>query len=282
MTDEVAGPAPERSIVSATGTQALDRGIEILRALVPAGQAGLRLIDVQNAVGLTKPTAHRLLAALARHGFVEQDESSLRYRLAYGLVLLGSSVWDREAELRDRCHQELLILAEETGDTAHYVIRSGYDSMCIDRCLGSYPIKVFTVEVGERRPLGVGASGLALLSAMPDAEIDEVLRGVSGKLSNFHPLTEERIRHSVAEAKQSGYAVSAGYGPVNVRGIGVPISNGRGLLSGALSIAAVNERIPTSRVPEIADALLRRRDAIVRRLAEQPAGPSVPAAQRAR
>ena len=40
---------------------------------------------------------------------------------------------------------------------------SGADAVCIDRRLGSYPVKTLTVEVGTKRPLGIGAGSLAIL-----------------------------------------------------------------------------------------------------------------------
>ena len=59
-------------------------------------------------------------------------------------------------------------MREETGVDRVLCACSRHDLVCIDRKTGDYPIKVFTVEIGIRRPLGVGAGSIAVLAAMPD------------------------------------------------------------------------------------------------------------------
>ena len=51
-------------------------------------------------------------------------------------------------------------------------------SICSARALGDYPIKALTLDVGIRRPLGVGAGGLAILCALPEAEADEIIDAI--------------------------------------------------------------------------------------------------------
>jgi DNA-binding IclR family transcriptional regulator len=231
----------------------------------------MRLVDVQQQLQLTRPTAHRLLLALVRRRFVEHDEQTRRYRLGPESAMLSWSVLNWQTDLRDLCHQDLEILAQDTSDTSHLVVRSGYDSLCIDRCMGSFPVRVFTVELGARRPLGVGASGLALLSALPPAEAEDILQTVASRLVPYSPLTEDSIAAAVAAARARGYALSEGYGAAGVRGVAIPFFSPRGSLVGSLSIAAVADRIPPSRVEHIVAALVRRRSTIERRVAQPPA-----------
>ncbi|WP_207477886.1 AMP-binding protein [Arenibaculum pallidiluteum] len=73
----------------AGGTQSLERAIALLRAVAARAPDGARLVELMAAAGLSKPTAHRLLTALAREGLVRQDERSRRYHLGPELAALG-------------------------------------------------------------------------------------------------------------------------------------------------------------------------------------------------
>ena len=73
--------------------------------------------------------------------------------------------------LREICHPALARIADATGDTVFLTQRSGLDAVCLDRREGTFPIKTFTLEVGMRRPLGVGTGSLAILSALPEEDI---------------------------------------------------------------------------------------------------------------
>jgi DNA-binding IclR family transcriptional regulator len=279
------GTVPAGSEAAVSGTQSLDRGIEIMRALARAGSRGLRLTDLQQEVGLTRPTTHRLVSALIRNQFVEQEETTRRYRLAHQLITFGWSMLAWEGDLRELCARDLATLARDVGDSAHLVARSGYESVCLDRCVGTYPIKVLTVDVGARRPLGVGASGIALLSALSPADVDSVLKVIEPQLELFPPLTVGEIARRVAEARRNGFASSDGYRDQRLRGLAVPLRTELGGLVGALSVAAVVDRIPDERVPEVVAQLMRRRDAIEALIAStrpetrRPAGPPGPGRQ---
>ena len=72
------------------GMQTLDRAVGVLTCLGHSGEQGMRLIDLQRALGLTRPTVHRILASLIDHGLVAYDEGSRTYRLGgRGARLVG-------------------------------------------------------------------------------------------------------------------------------------------------------------------------------------------------
>ena len=73
------------------GLQTVDRAVAVLHLLSASGPGGLRLVDVQGKLKLSKPTAHRLLMSLVSHGLVDQDETTKRYRLGTRLAVLAWS-----------------------------------------------------------------------------------------------------------------------------------------------------------------------------------------------
>jgi DNA-binding IclR family transcriptional regulator len=255
---------------SSAGAQTLDRAAALLRQLGAAGGAGLRLIEIQNAARLTRPTAHRILAALARHGLVEQDSESRRYRLGREVAILGWSVARRGLDLRGMFDAEMHDLAQDTGDCAFLLVRSGFDTVCINLKMGPFPIKALTVDIGTRRPLGVGAGGIALLASLDPEEQEEVYAAIKGRLHEYRNVSERVIRAAVREACEKGYGFSDGHVLGGVRGLAVAVRDPSGTAVAALSIAAIRERVGRDRIPMLVRALDKRRRAVERKLAIAP------------
>lgn len=221
--------------------QSLDRAIELLRLIATENRSGARLSALVAASSLPQPTVHRLLRQMVDGGLVMQD-AQRRYRLghlAYELGLAASAHFG----LRDQCAPYLQRVCEDTGDTAFLIVRSGVDSFCLDRRSGAFPIQVLTMEVGKRRPLGVGGGGLALLSFMPESELPNVLDRIQPHLSQYGGLTLEVLMELVETTRKRGYASFTNYAVAGVTTLGVPIRDRGGLLVGALSVSAMTVRM---------------------------------------
>lgn len=253
-------------------TQTLERAIGLIRILAGGGAEGCRLVDLQQTSGLTKPTVHRILGTLKQQGMVEQVEDSRRYRLGQEMAVLGWSANRTVYDLKELAAEDLAAVAAKTGDTGFLSIRSGTEAVCIDRQAGTYPVKAFTVEVGTRRPLGVGATGVALLAALLPDEAETVLDAIKGSLDRFPDAGLPQIREAMQRARQVGYALSDGLMLKGVRGVAVVIRDGMGRPIAGIGTAAINDRFPRSRIPEIVRILRIHANHIEQRIATAESG----------
>ena len=176
--------------------QSIERAAAVLRALAANGGNGNRLTDVARAVGLSKATTSRILGALVSEGFVEQDSESGLYFVGFTLFSIGNAAAERFG-LASAAQPALKRLAERTGDTVYLSIRSGEEAVCIDRVEGAFPIKTLTLNVGDRRPLGVGAGSLALLAFGPDSAVDTSISANAMRYSQYSRLTTADIHELV-------------------------------------------------------------------------------------
>ncbi|MHB1122609.1 MAG: IclR family transcriptional regulator domain-containing protein [Ramlibacter sp.] len=142
-------------------------------------------------------------------------------------------------DLKAICKPALARIADETEDTVFLMILSGDDSVCIERAEGSYPVKTFVVDVGTRRPLGVGAGSLAILSALPIQEAEQVLACNAGRVASYEALTGDRLRQMMLHAGADGHVAMDVVNLHGVRAIAVPVTTASGRAVAALSIAAV-------------------------------------------
>lgn len=214
----------------------------------------LRLADIANASGVNKATALRLLDTLIGEGFVVRDTATKRYALGEEAIALGIAMQGRD-HIRDRARPALLRLAALSGDTLLLSTRSGIDSVCIDREFGSFPIRASYLELGMRRPLGVGAGSLALLAWLPDDEVAAVLGLVEPTLKARYPrISRALLKTEVDNARQRGYALLLDVVVDQMGGIAVPVRGSDGKPLAAISLAALSSRIST-RLPLLVPAL---------------------------
>lgn len=219
----------------------------VLRALATAGPHGLPLSTLASALRLAPSTVHRLLAQLIGEGVARQIEDTRCYALGPVAFELGLAA-AQQFDMRAACSPAVERLALQAGDTVYVVIRSGDEAVCIERQEGPSPIRVLTLQIGSRRPLGVGAGGLAILAALPDEERDAVLERVTARIASDHGFTGKALRDSLAATRRQGYALIRNRVTPGVTAIGMPFRDSLGRVLGAVSIAAINARMTSARI----------------------------------
>jgi DNA-binding IclR family transcriptional regulator len=249
------------------GLQTVDRAVAVLQLLSVSGPDGLRLVDVQGKLRLSKPTAHRLLMSLVSHGFVEQDETTKRYSLGARLAVLAWSVPQRRLDFGRVASPAAQRLAQRSGDTVFLMVCDGLDTVCVGRETGSFPIKALTIEVGTRRPLGVGAGGLAVLGSMPQDEARRAIDTIAARLKDFPLTSPEVIQRGADQARRLGYSVSDGQVATGVRAIAIAVRDARGVPVGSIGIAAIRSRMMPDRIKELVPWMLEERAEVERLLA---------------
>jgi len=236
-----------------TGTQSIERALLLLREIAAHNRGGSRLLDLATRTALQRPTVHRMLKCLAAESMVQQDADSHRYFLGSMVFELGLTATPR-FNLREICHPALARIAEATGDTVFLTQRSGLDAVCLDRREGTFPIKTFTLEVGMRRPLGVGTGSLAILSALAEDEIEKVVGANNVRLPEYG-LNGGALLSQVKRAQKLGFAMREMPGLAGVRSVGQALRNQGGVPFAALSVSTISSRMSEKRAAEIATLL---------------------------
>ncbi|HVX78348.1 MAG TPA: IclR family transcriptional regulator [Bradyrhizobium sp.] len=234
------------------GAQSIRRALSVLRILAAGRESGALLADVVQATGLTRPTVHRILHVLIEEGIVEQHPRSKRYAI-------GGQV--SELALARQSRSPLLVAAEPyltkvsaaLGDTLFLTVRTGLDTLCLARRIGTFPIQVLSIEVGVRRPLGVSAAGVAMLASL---DVDESKRIISANQPRFesYKTSGREVSRQVAIARRTGYYIRE-------RGI-VPGTKSLAAwiqapgVTAALTVSMIGARLDPDREQEVAAILL--------------------------
>jgi DNA-binding IclR family transcriptional regulator len=247
----------------------VDRVAAMLRALAEGGEHGVSLTTVADRTGIAKPTVHRLLSALSNAGLAFQQSPDRMYRLGSAAVALGQSALHQHAAAVARPALERL--AAVTGDTAFASVREGAAAVCVARAVGDFPIRTLTLDVGDRRPLGVGAGSLALLAGLQDSEIDAVTRQNAEWLAHFAGFGAA-LPQLVARTRRDGFALNEGRIVPAMNAVAVVARDSAGQPFVALSLAAIRDRMDPPRRAESVKLLQEQVRAVERTLSLSPTG----------
>jgi len=247
-----------------SGTQSIQRAAFLLRTIAGNNRTGLRLMDLVRISALEVSTAHRILKSLVAENLVRQDASSRLYHLG-PLIFEAGLAATQQYSLRDLCQDTLRRIADTTGDTAFLNLRRDCEAVCIERKDGAFPIKVFSLNIGDRRPLGIGAGGMAILCNLPDEEVERIADEIADVLPRYGKLNQKLLLSLVKRSRERGYVLHKLHGLGSGKAVGVPIRNQSGDPIAALSIAAITSRMGQKRCEDLV-ALLKKEAAKIERL----------------
>ncbi|GGF21453.1 IclR family transcriptional regulator [Subtercola lobariae] len=252
------------------GAQVISRAGRVLRVVSEHSPDGVSTAQVADEAELTRPTAHRLLTSLAAEGFLDLDTAKARWHLGPELYLMGALAAERY-DITDFARESVETLARETGESAFLSARRGFETVCLLRIEGSFPVRSFVLYEGVRFPLGVASAGLAILSFLTPTEIDSYLarESLAERWGAQHQAAE--VRQRIAETRSRGYAVNPGLLVEGSWGMGAAIFDEHGRPAWALSLTGIESRFSPDRRPDLGRLLLEQAHIVTKRLQKRAA-----------
>lgn len=243
----------------ASAINSVQKSCRILRSLTEPRVS--RLSEIAAQAGLNKVTTLRILEVLSREGFVKRDDKTKTYSLGNEVFILAAALRDRD-DLRARARPSLVRLAAMSEDSVLLSVRSGgTESVCVDREFGPFPIRANYLDIGSRRPLGIGAGAMALLAWQSEAEIEAILPLVEQRLSQYPKVSMTWLRNEIDRSRERGYTVFLNMLVDRMGAVGVPIFGADGRSVAAISIAALSDRL-SSRMEQLVDMLKREAEIV--------------------
>jgi DNA-binding IclR family transcriptional regulator len=209
----------------ATNVGVLDKSVAILAALAERGP--LSLAGLVEATGLSRPTAHRLAAALEVHRLVGRDGAG-RYRL--GLRVLGwAGAVSAGFGLAEVARPVLEALRDETGESAQLFVRDGDTRLCVASSERPAGLRD-TVPVGAVLPIDRGSGGKVLLA----------FAGEAGGATTGVPGVD---RAELEAIRRRGWAASVAEREEGVCSVSAPVLDSGGRVHAALGVSGPINRL---------------------------------------
>lgn len=238
-----------------SGTQSIERTLHVLRVISARGQFGWRLSDLAMHCSLEPSTVHRLLACLVRERLVEQRPSDRHYIPGPMLFELSLSLPRQYGEFLHACEAPLARLARRTRTVSYLMLRSGPDFVCAARG-GSPALKAHSIEIGTRRPLMTAAGGVAILIALHEEEMQQVVERNLQDVRRFGTTRLRSLEKVLRESRKQGFGIHQGQITPGVHALGLAVFRWDGRPFASLSVVGSAEDLPQSQTRQVF-ALLR-------------------------
>lgn len=256
MNERVISTGGLKSSERVTGTQSLEKAIDILEHIAAAPGPGVTLAECTGILGFSKATTQRMLLALTRRDLLHFNEELGVYSLGMLTAKLGAEYLSR-LDYRKAALPTLRDMVSESGETAHLGILTGSNVVYIELVDSPHPIRIFS-KVGDSVPAHATAIGKAILAQMP-GDIRE--RHLPEMLVSRTPqtiTTFEQLHLDLANTRERGYAIDNEENREGIRGFAAPIYDFSGNVCAALSIAGPAARIDSPELEtQLGDMVIR-------------------------
>jgi IclR family acetate operon transcriptional repressor len=241
----ISASRPRKESESRSATRVLD----VLDLFLEDG-SGYTLTDVSERLAIPKSTAHGILHAMSRRGYLTLDPATNRYTISLGFVGRTRATPAVEV-LRQRARRSLTRLVATLGETAKLIAYEGTNSVAIDFVDGGGPLK-YSVRLGQRWPLHATGGGKLYLAQYDDETVREML-GELGleRITDETIVDVEALLSEIADVRATGWARQREEIHDGISGFAAPVRDQGGRLLAALVVMG-----PTARIDEKADTIV--------------------------
>jgi DNA-binding IclR family transcriptional regulator len=249
------------------GAGAVPKALRVLE-VVAERERPLAIAEIAATLDLPQPTAHRIVTALERLGFVGREPGRRRIVEGRRLVGLGLNVLRAGAGSGAR-HAILAGLARKTGESCNLGVMAGTNVVYVDRVESHWPLGL-RFEPGSEVPLHCTAIGKLLLSELPEGALDALL--ANGRLTRYTRTTitdVRRLKEELARVRRQGYSTDNEEFMSGVVCIAAPVRSARdGQVCAGLAISAAEARLTLAGVKRFLPDLRRAAARLSRTLAD--------------
>ena len=242
---------------------AVQRALAVLDALAEEARE-LGTNEIARRTGVNASTVSRLLATLARSGYVDHVPATGRYRLGLRLLQLGNAVV-AQLDLREIARPHLQMLVEETGETATISAPADRDAVTVDFVQSSSSVQS-VARLGRPSVSHATATGKVLLAYGGT-------RLPPGPLPAFtdRTITNRRTLSAAVETvRRRGWAEARGEREDDLNAIAAPVFRGDGELAAILGLQGPASRFDGPRLRRALVPLQARARAVSQALGWTP------------
>jgi IclR family KDG regulon transcriptional repressor len=231
---------------------ALDKSLAVLELMASAGLP-VSINEVVKKLRLNKSTVFNIMHTLADLNVLERGSDGL-FRLGTRLYLLGSAAAKGNG-LVQTVHPYLVEINRRTKLSAFLGMRAGLKAVIIDKVDTAFDLKISS-EIGMRLSLFAGAGGKALMSMLPDEEIDRILGET--RLKSYTPKTvtdATAFKEAIFRLREEGVAIDREEYIEGIVALAVPLNTFRSDFQAAIWAAGLSQHVAPDKIPEFSVCL---------------------------
>ncbi|BDS07022.1 IclR family transcriptional regulator [Oceaniferula spumae] len=235
--------------------------------LLTSTRKAMSASEIAKELELPRTSVFRVLKTLEEEGMVRGVGKN--YVMGHRLINLGLQVVSQIPE-RQLCVPILRGLTDETGESSHFAILSGSNSLLIEVCDSPHALRVAS-RPGTLADMHCSASGKCMLAYASNEAREDLLNRIKfNKRTEFTHTSKESLLPELEEVRRLGYAVDNVEYHDHVRCLGAPVFNAIGQVAGAIGITAARSRFPKSLIPDMAKTVISAANKLSAQLGHKP------------
>jgi DNA-binding IclR family transcriptional regulator len=235
--------------------KSLNRALDIIEQV--AEHRGIGVREIARLADLPPATAHRIVAALVKRGYLNKNGNDHTYTLSPRFLVLGEKV-QQQIDIVSIARPYLEKLMAETRENANLCIRDGHKVIYIDQ-VGSpdHNLQIFT-KLGGSAPLFASGVGKVFLSGFSEDEMVRYIREVTLQPYTTQTITTaDRLMEEIQAIRKKGYAVDNQEKELGVRCVAAPVFGHDNQILAAISVSGASQRITAKRLPALGQRVAR-------------------------
>lgn len=199
--------------------------------------------EISQDTNINISTAHRLLQALRKSGFIYQDNNTKKYSL--GMTMLYYAEIVREMNIPGIIIRPLMQkLYDEFGETVFVTTKEGDACIVIERINSYQPLRLVK-KIGERRLLYEGTCGKVILAYLPEDIKDRIIKS--------SPV-QEYLEHNIETIRVNGYLME-NVEEIDCTVISAPVITEKNYIIASISVAVPNYRVTNELIQNIVKSI---------------------------
>jgi IclR family acetate operon transcriptional repressor len=216
------------------------------------------LTELALQVGMPPSTAHRVLATLQKHDFVEFDGATQEWSIGIEAFRVGSAYLER-TNLVESSRSSMRKLTGQTGETANQG-----DVVFISQVESPNPIRAF-FRPGTRGYMHASGIGKVLLANLPRAEVEKILQKKGCPQFTPKSITSApQLFLDLEKTLARGWSLDDEESYLGMRCVAAAIYNSFGEMIAGVSVSGPVARFGDDTIPEIGPKVKRAADEITR------------------
>lgn len=237
------------------GAAAVLKGLRLLQVIPELGpEASAR--NIQQTMGLPRPTIYRLLNTLEQEGFVERNPMGEEYVLGRQVIRLAQQA-QAQNNLQGQVRATLRAISKVTGETVHLAVPYGCHMTFIDKVESPEAVRMASY-IGMPIPMHSTSVGKAYLAALDDESRGQYLVQMKLDAVTERTITSlDALRDELARTRERGYAIDDEENEPGIVCFGHAIHGTDGMLAGAISVSVPRYRLSEDRRAQIIANVVR-------------------------
>lgn len=226
-------------------SQSLERGLQTLTLL--SSKKSIGVTELAKELNINKSTAFRIFETLQKFNMVEQNKSTLKYKLGPAILKLSENLY-KNLNIISISKKYMMKLVEEVGESVHLCTLSNDSAVVIEQIMTNSRLTV-NAKIGHKEPLHSSSVGKCLLAFFDEDTKDQIIDRLDLiKFTDKTITNKQDLLKELEIVKEQKYAIDDGEISEDIKCIAAPIYNHQGEVLYSIGVSAPYARMGDDKV----------------------------------